>query len=92
MFAQGQKKGTLRFSFQATNGGVKNAFLAGDFNDWQPKKMRKQKDNTFVVVVPADKGEHQYKFLIDDQWLLDPENDHRCVNSYGTLNSVAMAE
>lgn len=91
MIEKGPKKGTVKFTFKANN-VVKDAYVAGDFTNWQPQKMRRQKDNSFVVVLPAGKGEHQYKFVVDDQWLVDPDNERRCVNSLGTLNSIAIVE
>ena len=91
MVKKGRKRGTIRFGLLPTN-GAKTVKLAGDFSDWQPIAMRKQKDGSFAVTIPLERGEHQYKFMIDDQWLLDPDNHSNAVNSFGSLNSVVMAE
>ncbi len=91
MFKKGRKKGTVRFSVTPAN-GVKKVCLAGDFNDWEPVTMRKQKNGSYAVTVPIEPGSHQYKFKLDDQWLLDPENHTHSANSFGTLNSVAVVE
>jgi 1,4-alpha-glucan branching enzyme len=87
MIGKGRKKGTIRFAIRP-NGGIRKVALAGSFNDWQPVRMRQQKDGSFVAVVPVPPGTHEYKFILDDQWILDPDNNAWAMNSYGTMNSV----
>jgi len=65
---------------------------AGTFSDWQPVQMRKQKDGSFVANVPAQPGNHEYKFIIDGEWVVDPDNGAWALNPYGTLNSLAIVE
>ena len=91
MVAKGRKKGTVRFAVQPGN-GVKRALLAGSFNDWRLLRMRKQKDGSFVSVVPIPGGTHEYKFLLDNEWIVDPDNSAWAMNSYGTMNSVVTVE
>jgi 1,4-alpha-glucan branching enzyme len=88
MVEKGRKSGTLRFSVKP-DGEVKKAMLAGDFTDWKPLRMRKQKGGRFVSVVSMSAGTHEYKFVFDGQWTIDPENNAWAVNPYGTLNSIA---
>lgn len=88
MVEKGRKSGTLRFSIKP-DGEVKTVMLAGDFTHWKPVRMRKQKGGRFVSVVPISPGTHEYKFILDGQWTVDPENNAWAVNTYGTLNSVA---
>jgi hypothetical protein len=33
-------------------------------------------------------GRHEYKFVVDGQWLPDPNAQANAFNAYGTLNSV----
>ena len=89
MFTKGRKKGTVRFCLSSTN-GVRQVKLFGDFSDWEPLAMRKQKDGSYAATVPLSPGTYHYKFQVDGQWLLDPDNQSNAVNSYGTLNSVAQ--
>jgi 1,4-alpha-glucan branching enzyme len=88
MFAKGSSKGTVRFVVKPNN-GAKSAQLAGEFNNWRPATMRRQKDGSFVAEVPLKAGAYQYKFVLDGQWLADPDNSQRVPNAYGTDNSVA---
>jgi 1,4-alpha-glucan branching enzyme len=88
MFSKGKKKGTVRFAYRPEN-AAGNARLAGDFTQWRPIRMRKQKDGGFVAVVPLSKGTYEYKFIVDEQWITDPDNSTWAMNPYGTMNSVA---
>ncbi len=89
MFSKGQKKGTVRFTVMPTN-GARKVQLAGDFTDWHPVEMKKQKNGAYVATVPVPTGNHQYKFVLDGEWIVDPDNNAWAVNPFGTLNSVAQ--
>jgi len=91
MIGKGRKKGTVRFAIRPED-GAKRAFLAGSFSDWQPIRMRKQKDGSFVLIVPVPAGTYEYKFILDDRWVVDPDNNAWAMNPYGTLNSVVSVE
>ena len=91
MVGKGSKKGTVRFSFQVEN-TAKKVHLVGDFNDWKPVSMKKQKDGRYAITVPLNPGTHEYKFVVDGQWRVDPDNGAWALNPYGTLNSVAVVE
>lgn len=89
MFARGTKKGTIKFSVTPSN-GAKKVQIAGDFTDWRPVDMRKQKNGAYAATVPVPGGSHEYKFIFDGQWVVDPDNSAWAVNPFGTLNSVAQ--
>ncbi len=73
MFAKNKKNGSVKFSIK-TGSPAKAVLLAGDFNQWKPTAMRKQKDGSFSVTVDLAKGNYEYKFLVDGQWVVDPDN------------------
>jgi hypothetical protein len=52
--------------------------------------MRKQKDGSYSTTVPLAVGSHEYKFILDGQWVVDPDNNAWALNPYGTLNSVVQ--
>ncbi len=89
MFAKGSKKDTVRFSIRPEN-HAKKIQLVGDFSGWKPMEMKKQKDGQFVALVPLPQGTYEYKFIVDGQWRVDPDNSAWALNPYGTLNSVAQ--
>jgi len=91
MLAKGQKIGTMRFSITPTRPARKVA-LAGDFNKWKPTPMKKGKNGAFVAVVALKPGTYEYKFLVDDEWVVDSDNPAWAMNPYGTFNSVATVD
>jgi len=68
---------------------AKNVFLAGDFNNWDPKvyAMKKEGDD-WVFPVHLFAGKHLYKFVVDGKWITDPANSLWEQNEYGTGNSI----
>jgi len=89
MFGKGQKKGTTKFTVKAGDAKT-SAALAGEFTDWQPVEMKKQKNGSFTATVPLPPGNYQYKFILDGHWAADPDNDLWSPNPYGSLNSVVQ--
>jgi len=90
MMTKGQKKGSVRFSLKQD--GAKKVQLAGDFSDWKQLPMRKQKDGSFAINVELRLGSYEYKFVVDGQWMVDPDNGAWALNPFGTMNSLAVCE
>ncbi len=82
-----QKTHIVEFSF-ASNVATKVA-ITGDFNAWSspiPMKVVGSKwSKSFEL---PDNARIEYKFVVDDQWILDPSNPHRLANGIGGENSV----
>lgn len=74
-------------------GDAKKVFLAGDFNNWDPKaySMRREGDD-WIFPVHLSTGKHLYKFVVDDKWIIDPGNKLWEQNEYGNGNSVIWIE
>jgi hypothetical protein len=66
--------------------GATEAFLLGDFNNWNPKnapKLEKQPDGTYKTSAQLEEGKtYQYRFLL---------NDGRWVNDYHAQKYVPVA-
>jgi hypothetical protein len=72
---------------------AKKVFLAGEFNNWDPGAYAMKKEgDTWVFSVHLSVGKHLYKFLVDDQWIIDPANKLWEQNGYSTGNSVIWIE
>ena len=82
------KKGRVVFSLEAPQ--AKEAFLVGDFNDWNTKKhpMKRAKKGDWKKIVMLPPGTYEYKFLVDGEWWNDPRNQTISQNRFGTLNNV----
>jgi len=67
-------------------GDGKEVYVCGSFSEWKKIPMVKsQKD--FVALINLPVGEHQYKFLVDDEWLHDT-NQPAVKNEIGSKNNV----
>ena len=91
MVSKGQKKGTTKFTVKPGD-AAKSVAVAGEFTDWKPVEMKKQKNGSYTVTLPLSPGNHQYKFILDGQWIADPDNDLWAPSPYGTLNSVVQVQ
>ena len=82
------KNGNVTFIYDKKN--AKSVFVAGDFNNWDPKagKMTKAKDGSFRARLSLTPGQHQYKFVADGIWVVDDDAQKRVQNELGTVNSV----
>jgi 1,4-alpha-glucan branching enzyme len=91
MKKQMKKKTSRRrttFSFNAPEAG--KVSLVGEFNNWDPAKhpMKCDDNGLWTKTIMLEPGIYEYKFLADENWMLDTKNDHSRRNSYGTFNSV----
>jgi 1,4-alpha-glucan branching enzyme len=84
-----KKKSQVTFVFQPVN-GCRKVELAGSFNDWQVGvcPMARQKDGSFRKRLTLQPGEYRYKFLVDGQWVADPQADSLVTNEFGTQDSL----
>jgi hypothetical protein len=72
---------------------AKAVYLSGDFNNWSPNTfaMRKEGDE-WVLDVHLSAGKHLYKYVVDEQWIIDPDNKLWEQNEHNTGNSVLWIE
>ncbi len=66
--------GGIRFTYTDPNAGT--VAWAGEFNGWNAGANPLVKDarGVWSVVMALPPGEHQYKLVVDGQWVADPEN------------------
>ena len=81
-----------KVAFSLTSPDAKEVILMGDFNQWNPKKHAMKKDNNGVwkkttLLFP---GRYEYRFLVDNQWENDPENNQTCLNRFGSKNNFIV--
>ncbi|OVE75895.1 hypothetical protein BVX97_03305 [bacterium E08(2017)] len=70
--------------------GECEVYVAGTFNNWsdRDKKMKQLDDGVYSTSIMIPKGRHEYKFVINGEWSVDPECQEWTSNSMGSLNSV----
>jgi hypothetical protein len=70
------------------NTNARKVILAGSFNDWNENDFRMQKTATgWRLPVYLKDGTHQYKFIVDDNWITDPGNSATRDDGNGNINS-----
>lgn len=66
-------------------------FVAGSFNSWDPARHRMAYDasrKAFGTVISLPAGRHEYKFVVDGEWIVDPKCEESVPNEYGSANSA----
>ena len=82
---EGQRR--VRFQMKADKG--RDVYVAGSFNKWNPKQHKmKYSEGVYSKTILLPKGSHEYKFVVDDIWCVDPECKDWVRNGIGSLNSV----
>ena len=83
---------------------AREAFLVGEFNDWNAKAtpMQRSGDGNWHVELMLAPGFYHYKFAVDSIWRCSPDQPHdhcdrpceRCPlcvpNAYGSYDRVAV--
>lgn len=89
------KKATVgkgkKVSFQVEVEPGSEVFVAGSFNNWDPT-ANPLKDNPgsghCKATLALPPGRHEYKFVVNGEWRLDPNCSELVPNDQGSLNSV----
>ena len=79
--------GNVLFSLKMPD--AKDVRLSGDFVNWSADGIKMVKEDTLwkakVKILP---GIHQYKFIVDGDWIPDPLNPLKAPDGFGGFNSV----
>ena len=88
---KGNKKlGAKAVAFEYFAPMAKAVFVAGTFNDWDPKStaLKRDRDGKWKLELFLPPGRYEYRYFVDGTW----ENDQRpveCVpNTFGSWNCV----
>ncbi len=66
----------------------KKVYLAGSFNGWNKKELKMAKTSRgWVLPMFLKEGTHAYKFVVDGEWVTDPENPIVRPDGAGNFNS-----
>jgi chromosome partitioning protein len=72
--------------------GAGAVYALGDFNNWQKSetsRLSKLENGYWSAHFSLNKGQrYRYKFLVDDEWIRDPENSDSETNVFGTMDSI----
>lgn len=81
---------TARVSLELLNPAAKTVQVAGSFNEWQPEKtpLTRKGDGRWVGDLAIKPGRHEYLFVVDGQWIPDPNAKESVQNPFGGRNSI----
>lgn len=77
------------FSIHAPDAG--SVYVLGDFNGWEKSeanRLSKLESGYWSSHFTMNQGEYRYKFLVDNEWMKDPENPTVKKNVFGTTDSI----
>ncbi len=65
-------------------------FVAGTFNGWNPAEivMRENGDGAYATSLLLTPGRYEYKFIVNGQWVADPNCPDSIQNGHGSVNSA----
>ena len=88
LLKRSQKK-VYQFTFDPKGKTYGSVQLAGEMNDWTPKKNDfKFVNNVWMASVALNPGVYQYQLVLDGKWQLDPGNKDSADNNNGGFNSI----
>lgn len=68
---------------------AKSVKLSGSFNNWSHDGYEMQYQNgEWLISIYLPKGKHLYKFVIENKWIVDPDNPKKESDEFHNLNSV----
>src|SRR4051812_24304758 len=72
--AKPAKPKTNHVSFELVKADARTVCVAGSFNQWQPEKtpLAPVGDGRWVGELNVTPGRYEYLFVVDGQWLTDP--------------------
>lgn len=74
--------------FQFLNKTASSVEIAGDFNHWIPEMLiRRNQEGLWQKVIPVAMKTFRYKFIVDGEWQVDPNQPMQKENAYGGVDS-----
>ncbi len=65
--------------------------VAGTFNEWDPARHPLScKNGVYQRTMLLPKGRHEYKYVVNGVWCVDPNCAEWAPNELGSLNSVLV--
>ena len=83
---------TKHITFQ--HPGASSVCIAGTFNDWSPDAtpLLKVGDGSWAVEIAVPPGRYEYRFVVDGEWVGDPQATESVPNPFNGVNAVLVAE
>ena len=71
---------------------AREVFIAGSFNDWHPSAtpMIRLNEGKWAKELALSPGRHEYRLVVDGQWIDDPAAKETVPNPFGGINAVLV--
>jgi len=81
-----------RVRFGYFNPDAREVFVAGSFNDWDPRATPLRRDplGDWSVDVELPPGEYRYRLLVDGEWRDDSSAQQTAQNPFGGYDAVLI--
>lgn len=81
---------TVSVVLSAYQPNARRVTVAGEFNGWSAaaNPMEPRGEGRWQTTLALKPGRYQYKFIVDGEWMPDPDAKQNVYNTFGTLNSV----
>ncbi|MEN8005626.1 MAG: AAA family ATPase [Candidatus Krumholzibacteriota bacterium] len=78
--------------FESDFPSARTVRITGSFCDWSAKglPLNKREDGMWECHLDLERGEHEYRFIVDGCWLPDPHNSRTVANEFGGANSLVV--
>ena len=79
-----------RVSFEFVKADAKSVCVAGSFNNWKPEMapLAPNGNGRWTGDLTIKPGRHEYLFVVDGQWIPDPNAKESVQNPFGGRNSI----
>ena len=79
-----------RVVLEFVNPAAQQVLVAGSLNEWKPElsPLMAAGDGRWTCNLKLGPGRHEYLFVVDGQWLPDPNAKESVENPFGGRNSV----
>ncbi|WP_299625314.1 glycogen-binding domain-containing protein [uncultured Tenacibaculum sp.] len=82
------KNGNAKFKLKGFP-NAKKVIVAGSFNKWDEQLFQMKKtDNGWELRLQLKPNIYEYRFIVDGNWIEDPENSKKVPNEFGEYNSL----
>ena len=77
-------------SFELVKPEAKRVYVAGSFNDWKPElaALAPSGNGRWKADLVIRPGRYEYLFVVDGQWMPDPNAKESVQNPFGGRNSI----
>jgi chromosome partitioning protein len=91
MVNQAQARAIKGCTFSYAGQTAKEVYVVGDFNNWsieQTFMLNAKEKGRWEKRLDLKPGKYRYKFVVDGQWVQDPQNSQTETNPFGGVDSV----